>query len=38
MATNEMRWGAVRVLSEYLKRWPIEALFKESKQYLGLAA
>ena len=36
MATNETRWGAVRVLSEYLNRWPIEVLFKESKQYLGL--
>jgi SRSO17 transposase len=36
MATNATRWGAVRVLSEYLNRWPIEVLFKESKQYLGL--
>jgi hypothetical protein len=36
MATNATRWGALRVLSEYLDRWPIEVLFKESKQYLGL--
>jgi SRSO17 transposase len=36
MATNATRWGALRVLSEYLNRWPIEVLFKESKQYLGL--
>lgn len=36
MATNETRWGVVRVLSEYLKRWPIEVLFKESNQYWGL--
>lgn len=36
MATNATRWGAVRVLSHYLDRWPIEVLFKESKQYLGL--
>ena len=36
MATNETRWGALRVLREYLNRWPIEVLFKESKQYLGL--
>jgi hypothetical protein len=36
MATNETRWGAVRVLNHYLNRWPIEVLFKESKQYLGL--
>jgi SRSO17 transposase len=36
MATNATRWGAARVLSHYLDRWPIEVLFKESKQYLGL--
>lgn len=36
MATNETRWGALRVLNHYLNRWPIEVLFKESKQYLGL--
>lgn len=36
MATNATRWGAKRVLSHYLNRWPIEVLFKESKQYLGL--
>lgn len=36
LATNQTRWGAVRVLSHYLNRWPIEVLFKESKQYLGL--
>jgi SRSO17 transposase len=36
MATNATRWGAVRVLNHYLDRWPIEVLFKESKQYLGL--
>ena len=35
MATNETRWGGLRVLSHYLNRWPIEVLFKESKQYLG---
>jgi SRSO17 transposase len=36
MATNETRWGALLVLRHYLNRWPIEVLFKESKQYLGL--
>jgi SRSO17 transposase len=36
MATNATRWGALRVLNHYLNRWPIEVLFKESKQYLGL--
>jgi SRSO17 transposase len=36
MATNATRWGVLKVLSHYLNRWPIEVLFKESKQYLGL--
>lgn len=36
MATNETRWGAKTVLSHYLNRWPIEILFKMTKQYLGL--
>ena len=36
MATNETRWSAKRVLSHYTNRWPIEVLFKESKQYWGL--
>jgi SRSO17 transposase len=36
MATNEIRWSAKTVLSHYLNRWPIEVLFKMSKQYLGL--
>lgn len=36
MATNETRWSASTILSHYLHRWPIEILFKESKQNLGL--
>jgi len=36
MATNETRWGPKTVLFHYLNRWPIEVLFKMSKQYLGL--
>jgi len=36
MATDETRWSASTVLSHYLNRWPIEILFKESKQNLGL--
>jgi SRSO17 transposase len=36
MATDETRWSASTVLSHYLHRWPIEILFKESKQNLGL--
>jgi SRSO17 transposase len=36
MATDETRWSASTILSHYLHRWPIEILFKESKQNLGL--
>jgi SRSO17 transposase len=36
MATDETRWSASTILSHYLNRWPIEILFKESKQNLGL--
>jgi len=36
MATDETRWSGPTVLSHYLNRWPIEILFKESKQNLGL--
>ena len=36
LATNETRWSAATVLRHYFQRWPIEVLFKMSKQYLGL--
>jgi hypothetical protein len=36
LATNETRWSAQTVLRHYFQRWPIEVLFKMSKQYLGL--
>ena len=36
LATNETRWSAQTVLRHYFHRWPIEVLFKMSKQYLGL--
>ena len=36
MATDETRWSAQTILCHYLNRWPIEILFKESKQNLGL--
>ena len=36
MTTNETRWGMQTVLSHYLHRWPIEVLFKATKQNLGL--
>jgi SRSO17 transposase len=36
MATDETRWSGPTILSHYLNRWPIEILFKESKQNLGL--
>lgn len=36
LTTNETRWGMKTILSHYLNRWPIEVLFKMSKQHLGL--
>jgi SRSO17 transposase len=36
LVTNATRWGAATVLRNYFQRWPIEVLFKMSKQYLGL--
>ncbi|HEX2066082.1 MAG TPA: transposase [Candidatus Thermoplasmatota archaeon] len=36
LVTDQTRWGMRTVLSHYLLRWPIELLFKASKQYLGL--
>jgi SRSO17 transposase len=36
IASDETRWSASTILSHYLNRWPIEILFKESKQNLGL--
>jgi hypothetical protein len=36
LATNHLQWKVTEVLQHYLQRWPIEVLFKMSKQYLGL--
>ena len=36
ITTNETRWGMQTVLGHYLHRWPIEVLFKATKQNLGL--
>jgi SRSO17 transposase len=36
LVTDATCWSMRTVLSHYLHRWPIELLFKMSKQYLGL--
>jgi hypothetical protein len=36
VATNDLRWGAKSLIEHYRNRWPIEILFKMSKQHLGL--
>lgn len=36
VATNGLKWGAKSLIEHYRNRWPIEILFKMSKQYLGL--
>jgi hypothetical protein len=36
LVTNATRWSMRTVLGHYLNRWPIELLFKMSKQYRGL--
>jgi SRSO17 transposase len=36
LVTNALRWGAKTLIEHYRYRWPIEILFKMSKQHLGL--
>jgi SRSO17 transposase len=36
VATNNLRFGAKSLIEHYRHRWPIEILFKMSKQHLGL--
>jgi SRSO17 transposase len=36
LATSRLRWSAKTVVGHYRSRWPIEVLFKMSKQHLGL--
>jgi SRSO17 transposase len=35
LVTNALDWGAKQILETYRDRWPIEILFKMSKQHLG---
>ena len=34
--TNRLDWSAERIIRTYLRRWPIETFYQDSKQYLGL--
>jgi hypothetical protein len=36
VATNHLKYGAKSLIEHYRNRWPIEILFKMSKQHLGL--
>jgi SRSO17 transposase len=36
LATNNLKLGAKKLVEHYRNRWPIEILFKMSKQHLGL--
>jgi len=36
LATNHLKLGAKKLIEHYRQRWPIEILFKMSKQHLGL--
>ena len=36
LVTNRCDWAARRILVTYLRRWPIETFYQDSKQYLGL--
>ena len=36
VATNNLKFGAKSLIEHYRHRWPIEILFKMSKQHLGL--
>jgi hypothetical protein len=36
LASNRKDWDAATILGHYFQRWPVELLFKMSKQHLGL--
>jgi hypothetical protein len=36
LASNRRDWDAATILGHYFQRWPVELLFKMSKQHLGL--
>ena len=38
MVTNRKDWSAKKILSKYVKRWPIETFYQDGKGHLGLAA
>jgi hypothetical protein len=36
LVSNRLDWDAATILGHYFQRWPVELLFKMSKQHLGL--
>jgi hypothetical protein len=36
LITNRCDWSAKPIIQTYLRRWPIETFYQDSKQYLGL--
>jgi len=36
LVTNRKEWSAVKILSTYAQRWPIETFYRDAKQHLGL--
>lgn len=36
LITNRSDWSAQRIIQTYVRRWPIETFYQDSKQYLGL--
>jgi SRSO17 transposase len=38
LISNRTDWSADQILAKYLKRWPIETFYRDSKQLLGLDA
>jgi hypothetical protein len=36
LVTNRKEWSAVKILSTYAQRWPIETFYRDAKQNLGL--
>jgi len=36
LVTNRVDWTAPRVIATYLLRWPIETLYQDGKEHLGL--
>jgi SRSO17 transposase len=36
LVTNRVDWGAQRIITLYLQRWPIETFYQDGKTHLGL--